>query len=386
MNCLLDKSRLHFMALWGLALMLMLNWPEGYRTFIYLNLVIVVVHVFSCRNDQDLRTKVFAIAAIPLALTILHMLAAGRFEFIKEVRHIWLAAFTVLSVFILARRDMSSIKLWLPASLIILLVVYCLAEFVALTILDNPYGTNKNPHYLALYSALALALAICGFICLKNGGRYFMIPIALSLGYFVLHTSSRPAWVALVISALFVLFFLQGKSRLWMGFFVLTIPVFLFLTNVVGFGDRVSDLAVNIGSEERVILWQDAWRMQEASNFLEWFIGHGLGSYEEDFQAYSYYRELVNFNSPHNSFLEMLYTSGVIGLLACIWLYYWIYSRIWRLTKDIDQRKIAVLLMSIVTINLLFIMLTIPFISHYNIYTLAFVIGTIFYLRSLRHP
>ena len=125
--------------------------------------------------------------------------------------------------------------------------------------------------------------------------------------------------------------------------------------------------------------------MQEASSLSAWVVGHGLDSYEEDFQSYSRYKQLMNFNSPHNSFLETLYTSGIIGLLICIWLYWWIYSRLWRMAENMSHGKLAMLLMSLVTINLLFIMITIPFVSHYNIYTLALIIGVIFYLKNIRH-
>lgn len=385
----LKKAYFHFMALWGLAMMLMLNWPEGYRAFIYLNLVVVVAHLFSHSRDQVLRTRIIAIAAIPIILTMLHMLAIGKFELVKEVRHIWLATFTVVSVLILARRNVISIRSWIPISIILLLVIYCLAQIISLTVFNKHYGTSRNPHYLALYASLGLPLAIYCAFTMRNWYRYIMVPVAGLLGYFVLHASSRPAWLALILTALGMLFFIKNKNRYTTLLLILVIPLVLFFTNLAGFGDRVSDLAKNISTEERVAIWREAWKMQTASEVRQWFWGHGLDSYEDDFKNYFKHERGVYFHSPHNSFLEILYTSGIAGLMACVWLYYWIYSRLWRMAKDASsQGRVAVLLISIATINFLFIMLTIPFISHYNIYTLAFVIGMIFYLKenSARRP
>ena len=380
-----SKPYLHFAALWGLALMLMLNWPEGYRAFLYLNLIIVVVHAFSSGRTRVFLGQAAAIAAIPLILTILHMLAVGEVKLIKEIRHLWLAAFTCLSVIILTRGRMGNLRPWLPLSVMLLLAIYCIAQIMGIVVFENPFGTNRNPHYLALYSSLGFPLAIYCLFFAKYRLRYLMVPVVVALGYFVLHTSSRPAWIALVVSSLCILFFVRGKSRMVTAFLILAIPVALFFTNLAGFGDRMSDLASNIRNEERVVIWQDAWRMQEASSLSAWVVGHGLDSYEEDFQSYSRYKQLMNFNSPHNSFLETLYTSGIIGLLICIWLYWWIYSRLWRMAENMSHGKLAMLLMSLVTINLLFIMITIPFVSHYNIYTLALIIGVIFYLKNIRH-
>lgn len=379
----LHKIYLHFLALWALVLMLMLNWPDGYRTFVYLNLIIVVVYAFSSGKELTFRTQVIGIAVIPLIMMALHMLAVGEFKLIKEVRHLWLAAFTCLSVLVLTRGKIEHIKPWLPISIMILLIIYCIAQATGLVVFKNPHGINKNPHYLALYSSLGLPLAIYCLFFVKHRLRYLMVPVVVSLGYFVLHTSSRPAWIALSIAAASMLLLLKGKERLAISFLILVVPIGLFWTNLAGFGDRMSELARNMETEERVEIWQETWGMQKASTLYEWVVGHGLDSFEEDFKNYVQFCSAADFNSPHNSILEMLYISGALGLMMSIWLYWWIYSRLWRMAQDVLIRgRIALLLISMVTINLLFIMITIPFISHYNIYTLALLIGMIFYLQE----
>lgn len=363
--------------------MLMLNWSEAYRTFIYLNVLLVLANAWPSRHDPVMRSGAIAILSFPLMLTVLHMLAVGKPEVIKEVRHLWLAGFVCLSTLMFLRKYKGMLGLFFPrACLAALILVYCLAQVMALLVLDRPYGTTKNPHYLALYSALGIPLILYLLAVSAHQWRLILIAILLSLGAFVLHTWSRPAWIALVMSGLLILLFLDNRKRLLAGVLILALTLVLFISNLAGFGDRVTDLALNIQKEERVVIWQDAWRMQQSSSLAQWLIGHGLDSYEVDFQSFSQFKTSVNFNSPHNSFLEVIYISGIFGLGICIWLYSWLYRQLWRLITSGDgKRRPALALMAVVTINLLFIMLTIPFVSHYNMFTLAFAIGLIFYWK-----
>ena len=381
----LNMASLHFMVLWSLALMLMINWGEAYRAFAYLNFFGVIMYAISHVNQgyEGSYKKLLMVVAVPLGFTLLHILAVGSFELIKDVRHLWLVTFIVLSIWILARRDTTFIKQYLSSFIILLLVCYVIAQAIGQTFLLNPYGTNRNPHYLALYSSLSLPVAL--YICSKVQGwlRVLLISIVLALGYFVLNTSSRPAWIALLICGLMTLFFLKGRGRMLAAIFLIAIPAFLFFTNIASFGDRFTDLAEHLSSEERVVIWQDAWAMQMASNLPQWFYGHGLDSFREDFLAYSRYRGIMDFNSPHNSFLDVLYTSGLVGLGLFFGLYSWLYAGFFKLMRNNSQnKKIAGLLVILLTINFLFIMITIPFFAHYNLYTLAFIAGALIYLQE----
>lgn len=376
-----------FYALLGLVFMLMLNWAEGYRAFIYLNVLIALVHIWTSRNAPALRNTTLIVLAFPLTLSLLHMVSVGELEIIKEIRHLFLAGFVCLSVIYFCVRYMSLMKPWLPTAALGILVLYCVAQVIALYVLDRPYGTAKNPHYLALYSALGIPVSLCLWPTMKSRGRIILVFVLLTLSVFVLHTWSRPIWIALILSGLLMMVFLDSRKRLFSGMLLLLIPLALFLTNTAGFGNRVKDLALNIHNEERVVIWQDAWHMQQSSSPKQWLIGHGLDSYEEDFRSYSRYQSSVSFNSPHNSFLELTYTSGILGLAVCTWLYYWIYRRLCGMAhaQATEERKISLLLMAIATINLLFIMITIPFVSHYNMYTLAFVVGLVLYYKLVKH-
>lgn len=60
--------------------------------------------------------------------------------------------------------------------------------------------------------------------------------------------------------------------------------------------------------DERFKLWSDAWRLQQESGVVEWLVGHGFAGFSGN------YREIWNF--PHHFPLEVLYNSGLLGLLA----------------------------------------------------------------------
>ena len=47
---------------------------------------------------------------------------------------------------------------------------------------------------------------------------------------------------------------------------MVAIPTILYSFNVADFGKSSSDLANNIRTEERVAIWQDDWKMQQASS------------------------------------------------------------------------------------------------------------------------
>jgi len=360
--------------------MLMLGVPEIYRAFIYLNVLIVLTQGKYMWEDLGMRPIYLGILAFPLALTLLHMIAVGEPELIKEERHLWLAGFVCLSILLLQKKYIHLLRPYFEITILGMLLTYCITQAIAVLLFDRPYGTTKNPHYLALYSALGIPAALYLIITMQRRWRLILVPILLSLASFVLDSWSRPAWIALISTGLLVLLFLDNKKRLLSGLLILIIPIMLFLSNLGGFGDRLTDLALNISKEERVVIWQDAWKMQKSSHLTQWLVGHGLDSYEKDFRSFSTLHDLVDFNSPHNSFMDVLYTSGLLGLGLCLWLYYWVYSNLFQRAKtNWDQRRISILLMAIFTINSLFIMITIPFFAHYNILVLALIVGLMLY-------
>lgn len=183
----------------------------------------------------------------------------------------------------------------------------------------------------------------------------------------------------------------KKNIKLYAGVFIM-VPVILYTFNVENFGSRFTELAQHITTEERVAIWQDDWKMQNSSNAKEWIVGHGLSSFFENFKLYSTNHELavkklsIDFNSPHNHLLEVLYTSGVFGLGLLFLLYYLLYRQLIKLITDPEKtyRNVSILLFVLLTINTFFTAITVPFFRSYTLNIIALVTGAILFIHELK--
>jgi O-antigen ligase len=374
---------LHFPLLWLIVLSLMVNWGTGYRALLYLNFFALLAYclIHARQLMVTMSPMSWAMLAVPVTFTLLHWVAVGQFEIIKEIRQMWLAVFLAISVWAFDRHRIGSHKPLLERSLVILLVVYALAQVIAIAVFSRPYGTNKNPHYLAFYCSMGLMLGMYLFYRTTGWWRASLVLMSPVLSYLLLTTSSRPAWIALIFAALVVLMLAKVRSKRLMLAVLITLPTALFISNVGDFGSRLTELIQNIDHEERVVIWQNAWAMQKASLPNQWIWGHGLDSFQEAFKSYSSYHGILDFNSPHNSVVELLYTSGVIGLGCFILFYLMLYYQLLRLSRMSSIPTAAGLMIAALTFNLLFISITIPTFSSYNLYLLGLVIGGTLWLK-----
>lgn len=371
------KAHPQFFILYGLAVCLMCDWAEFYRTFQYLN-VIVVIRYFYQGNRLDKGT-LGLVLSIPIGFTILHMLAVGKIELIKEVRHLWLATFVTLGVCCLPGRDLSFFKRNYSQLTLALVYFFIVVQLLGSVLVENKYGFMQtgalsNPHYFGFYSSVALFMCIGLFFYARGFPRIMLGAAIVVLGTFVLMSSSRPAWVALFVSFLVWPLFMPVQKKV---LYILLVPVLLFMGNVAGFSDRFVDLISNIGQEERVFIWSDSWKMQLASPWWLWLVGHGADSYLDDFVSYSHFHSLSrDFHSPHNSIMEVIYISGVVGLMLFMALHVALFRRLTALTRqgEHDRHWLVVTLVALIFIVAM-IFLTMPILSPYNMYPLAYMAG-----------
>lgn len=376
---------LHFPLLWLILLSLMLNWGVGYRTLLYINFFATLAYVLINLRQLTaaMRPLSWGLLAVPVAFTLLHWVAVGQFEIIKEIRQMWLGVFLAISIWAFDRHRIGVSRPQLTRALILLLVIYAIAQVVAMTVFARPYGTNKNPHYLAFYCSMGLMLGMYLFYRTAGWWRAALVLLGPVLGYLLLTTSSRPAWLALICAALVVLMLARVRSKRLMLAVLIVVPAALFVSNAGDFGSRLTELIQNIDHEERVVIWQNAWDMQKASSPQEWIWGHGLDSFQEAFKQYSSYHGILEFNSPHNSAVELLYTSGVLGLACFVWFYLLLYYQLLKLSRTSSIPTAAGLMIAALTFNLLFISITIPTFSSYNLYLLALIVGGALWLKTL---
>lgn len=382
-----NLNNIHFFVILACVLLQMFNWGEPYRFFAYLNLVIVLVCFHSMADDKGKTKNLLYVLAIPIMFIALHLIAVMNIEYTKDIRRIIMAVSLALGIWMLAIRSPNYVRAHILKFTLVLLFVYGIVQAISLWMLSKPYGTTTNPHYLAFYSSVGIMVAI---YCLTNAhGRLKLLLILLIclLGSLLLHTSSRPTWIALIFASVLVVFFLEAKLRKLVALIIASVIALLALSNVDDFYGRFKELLVNLSTEERVVIWRDAWHMQTDSNAKQWLFGHGLNSFESAFKGYSnYHLQSIDFNSPHNFILEILYTSGAIGLLLALTLIFSIYKCIFFILKTkAELNSIYLLLLALLTANLITVSITVPFFSGYNLNMLAAVVGImLFHIETSR--
>lgn len=336
-------------------------------------------------KDRSFRPLIIVLTFSTI-FTLLHWLAISTVELEKNALNIWFGTYLTVGIWTLAKQNTEFLNEYFSRLVIMLLLFYTLSQSIGVIEKLDAYGTTKNPHYLALYSAFSFCISIYFAISRTTLIRWIMILNALILGYFILLSSSRPVWIAMICSAFFLFIFANKRQRLLTIGFILLFQALLFSTNVADYRSRFSELSYNIASEERVPIWKNAVSLQALSTAKEWVIGHGIDRFRKAFAAHSTYNSSTHFHSPHNLFLEVLFTFGILGLATVSLLYYLLYKYCFAITKTRpDLRGFSCLLLTILTINLLFNAINMPFFSKFNIYQINFIAGILCFI-FIRHP
>lgn len=383
-----QKQHIQLLIILTCVVMQMFTVGTAYRAFAYMNLLMVVFSMYAfVKAGSGVRDVVWLgyIGFYPLCFILLHFFALQDVVLLKEMRHILLAVCLAIGVVMLSKKSSQYLTehIYWIATLVIL--IYVIGQLIALFLYGKPFGTTKNPHYLAFYSAVSLIVSI---YCFCKGAQYFKYFFGICiffLGFFLLHTGSRPAWLGLLFSAIMVIaFFLDKKIKLQAFASLLALVLILSITNLGGFFDRAKDLIQSVSTEERVTIWEDTWAMQVDSSVFEWAVGHGMNSFEDDFKPYStYHQKRIDFNSPHNYFLEVLYISGLLGLVLFLMMIWSIYKRLISYILANDEGKaIYIMLFSIFTTCFIFAGITLPFFNSQSMNVIAYVTGIMFFLES----
>ena len=376
----------HFFILYACFLLQMFNFGEGHRFVMHLNLLMVIAsytYLFSKSDNNN--TAIFYMLSIPLLFILLHVFTGTGLVYSGAIRTIIFATVLMLSIWVVMQKDGEYVTNNIFRVTVPLLILYAGSQAVALWWLDKPYGTMSNPHYLAINSAIALIVSLYFFFRVSFLWKLLFGLCVILFGTFILLSLSRPTWVALIFSGIFMIIFAERKYKNVIMFSMLSISIGLVLTNIAGFSDRLKTLFMNLGTEERVFIWQDTWRMQMDSSVSQWLVGHGLNTFENDFMSYSkFHLENHDFNSPHNFILEILYLSGVLGLVLLIVLFVLLYKKLLLAIKSSSGlRDTYLLLFFLLTTNLITVSITLPFFSRYNLNIIAIVVGGLLIMKEI---
>jgi O-antigen ligase len=275
-----------------------------------------------------------------------------------------------------------------PAVAAVLLVLFVVIQATAYELRIHRAIRSPNPeavalfsnmHYLALYAAMTLPILYYLALNMRSAWRW-VLGLALAGDFWLLmQTHSRPGYMALIAAAAVTVPFLAGRLRLAVLAAVVGIPALLYLSGAFGFAARLDDFFIHLAQEERAAVWRETWMLQEASSPKQWWLGHGMGRFFHDYQAVSSFHALDrDHSSPHNHFLDLLYSHGIIGLILFVLAYGLLYAKLAGVilrSRDVARRRFGILLVSVTTAHLIMGFFTIPFFSRHNILPFGLILG-----------
>lgn len=379
----------------------------NYLESVYISFIILVTYILALlltKNFSALK-EMLCIIALPFIIIALSAIATSNFAFGELAWNAWDAMFIVLAIWLMAKRNFLLLAKYAPKFILVILLAYTplimqipvqkymmlqpvhlekITIFNSITLYTSQF---VDAYHLAIYSALMLVIATYYFFIVTRPLKLILIAIIFALSYYVLMTSWRPIWLGIVISSLFLFALFNKHQRLMLIAVMLFIQVFLFTTNIGNYGGRLIELAKNIKTEERNVIWRDAWNMQTDSTVKNWIVGHGIDSFKQDFAPYSHYKQKnVTFESPHNVILEVLYSGGLLGLLSVGFFYYCLVTYLLKVARfDCNNKLLACMLLILLTTTQIINGLNFQFLMRYNIFPLAFICGALLYIKESKN-
>jgi len=348
------------------------------------------VYEYFTQRKQLLPSNILIAIAIPVLLILLDSLLQDGMSEKYYIKQLISAIFIILAIWMIPSEWENKAPGLIYYCLVTVLLVASVSNFVAVVVYSLPYGLTINPHYLSLQAIMVIPVSIYLFKSPNIFFRTLLIFILTMELYLLLESESRTAWLALVVAGSIVLPFLGLKTRLFAVVILIFVPFFIYYFGILGVDVRIDDLLNNLAKEERVTIWSDAITMQRDSDVFQWLFGHGLGGFKHDFPAYSAFHDpsydvhgAIDFTTPHNFIIEILYTSGITGLilvLTGVLLFVYALLRLWWNTSFDSQKKIVVLILALFVAHFIHTFLTMSFFSKQSLFFLAVFIGVEFYL------
>ena len=225
------------------------------------------------------------------------------------------------------------------------------------------------------YQGLFLFIIINSLIFLKNKlANTILILIAAIIIYEIIDMKVRAAWIAFLIAILFnlVLLIIFRKKLVIKKSFYLKISLIVILTILLivslaqvktdlktkstGYSDEFKSIYDfnNIDSSSannttwRLIIWKDIIKKSMQKPILGY--GFGMLYNNETLKDMGWqYGEDVGFLDPHNSYLSILYRTGIAGLLIFLLFIISFFIKMIRFLRDCRDLAISVYMISILS-------------------------------------
>ena len=365
-------------SLLGLALCLALG-VGPYKPFLALvEICFLLYFLHALFAKKNIPILILYVLVIPIVFFGLHYFVSDTHHHKESERN--LVAFMAIAGLIPFLNLSAHLGAILRQIILFLIMSISLMQSFAIIVFKSPFGFFNNPHLACLFVIMVIILGVYYFLTNSKKHEiyvaYFLILNSLILLFYF------SSWVGLCSLLGSVIIMIISKSN--RNFYIVTWCLLVFLIGVllsVDFsrsGNAEIENIVNSNSfsitDERLIIWKDSWQMQLESSRENWFFGHGFGGFRNNFSNHSSFNNTISFVFPHNFILEILYNNGILALL--IFLTGFIHL-ILKLQKKYRSSQDIIFLLAIALLVSVFIFgfLTLPLLSKYNSYSLAFVTG-----------
>ena len=242
----------------------------------------------------------------------------------------WVFALMMASLDLNDEKILSYIKSYLAGLLVSVCIV--MLQFVNILPLrkEYTYGLFNYISYSLMLVSGILLLAFFYKNMLGLNERKIIITIMLSFMFALLVLKGRSGYLAFIITLPWILFTMFGRSNL-IRIIIAYIIILSILFCSPTVRERIGVIFSEISSYEqgkinksqdsavrlRFIMWEGGIQI-----FREHLLfGSGTGSYKMLQRQYNNNPDLPNFDHPHNSFIYMASSYGLVGLLLISWLF-----------------------------------------------------------------
>ncbi len=203
--------------------------------------------------------------------------------------------------------------------------------------------TGFNP-YISYSLVLVLGMLILSFCFGKTNSKWLKILIITLITTYIFNLSiihGRSGYIAFIILCPLIIYNLTGRKYLLKSLLAALIIIGLFLLS------PMVQHRLNLIQQEIALYYQGQKYTSVGLRLHMWdgaikifidnpFIGVGTGGFEQTLQQYAPDPPLPGLDQPHNSFLYMATSFGILGIVSILWLFAVYLKKGWKYRHSIS--------------------------------------------------
>ncbi len=320
--------------------------------------------------------------SIPILLFLLCSLASSfhsvRIQYsLGTIFHDYLTYFILFFCMVNTIQSREQIKRIVKAMLITcgLVCAYGLyGYYTGIAIRDERLVATFEYHSrIAKYISLLLPMAVCLFFYYKNIlSRLYLSILIFVCSFSLILTMNRTSWAAIFVTILFIGFAAQKKYLIFILIGMCALGIFISPSKFITQAKTITQVNKFFTSDEilgeRLLCWRASIAIMKDHPLLG--IGPGKRNFRNVYQRYAekirntekqeknkageqsnetkvkgkaQKRGIERLSHPHNVFLHLLVGSGILGLLAFIWLFtnvFYTAIQSWRFTGSAYEKAL----------------------------------------------